>query len=53
MRVICLRADTGRESVINDMSYSSDVDCKAMEHVRRLELAKLLDVNISGFINNV
>ncbi|KAL4085345.1 hypothetical protein QTP88_027204 [Uroleucon formosanum] len=52
-RIICLRADTGCENVIKNMLYSSNVDCRAMEHGRenehlaRLELEKILGVKIS------
>lgn len=52
-RIICLRTDTGCESIIKNMLYSSDVDCKAMEYgreheqVARTELEKVLGVQIS------
>lgn len=52
-RIICLRADTGCESVVKSLLYSSNVDCKAMEYGRehekeaKLQLETVLGVSIS------
>ncbi|KAE9542497.1 hypothetical protein AGLY_003358 [Aphis glycines] len=53
--IICLRADTGCESVVKSLLYSSNVDCKAMEYgweheqEAKLQLETILGVSISEY----